>query len=845
VADRNSALASLRNNAVGPMIRRGSRKRGQQWLAWALVADIMAAFLVATEVFAARFKFQAALGSWHIGPLYQPFAIVGWITSHSAQFPDSTKLAFMAGLVTFLAGAGLIAAQRKRLSTRADPDHFLHGSAQWIQRAGLEQAALLHNDGAYVGGWVDPKTGAFEFLRHDGPEHILTIAPTRSGKGIGLVLPTLLSYGSSVVVADLKGELTALTSGHRAAALNNDILVFEPATAGFSARWNPLEEIRMGTEYETADVQNIATLIVDPDGKGLESHWQKTAQALLVGVILHALYRRREGVKRPLFDPEGRPVAKRLTEDKLYKIRLSNVNGVDGAPSEIADRTVLAGEPEPTVGQDGYITPGPSGQVVRLYDVEEVDAGEESGGDPRFRRKMAVKLPVLKTISVDYRFQTVDYPAPAIAPSMNEIDRLLADPNRPVAELWQEMLSFDHFAGREAAGVGPKGRTHGTIAKAARDMMDRPEEEAGSVVSTAKSFLELYRDPIVARNTEVSDFKIEDLMYGQKPVSLYIITQPTDKNRLRPLVRIMLNMMVRILAPKQVFEDGRVVARYNHKLLFMIDEFPSLGKLDIIQESLAFAAGYGLKFYLICQDITQLKSATTGYGPDELVSSNCQVQNFYAPNRVETAEYLSKMCGVTTVVNKNIATSAAKGLFAGKETISTSYSETSRPLMTPDEVMRMPAPKKDGLKIVEAGDMLIYMAGQPMIYGRQILYWESDYFRDAAAMKPATLKRFRRMPWIDQDGARRHSLMGVAEAEALSERLRRDPGGTPAPIGHNARWALPVDIEEETPPIAPEFSNPAEISARGAPSLKTLAGVAALRSAELAQAERASAEHVV
>ena len=55
-------------------------------------------------------------------------------------------------------------------------------------------------------------------------------------------------------------------------------------------QWNPLEEIRLGTEHEVGDVQNLATLIVYPDGRGLETHWQKSGEAILVGLILHALY---------------------------------------------------------------------------------------------------------------------------------------------------------------------------------------------------------------------------------------------------------------------------------------------------------------------------------------------------------------------------------------------------------------------------------------------------------------------------------------------------------------------------------------------------------------------------
>ena len=142
----------------------------------------------------------------------------------------------------------------------------------------------------YVGAWLD-KSGRQHYLRHNGPEHVLCYAPTRSGKGVALIVPTLLSWRESAVITDLKGELWELTAGWRKQHANNRVLRFEPASSSGGAHWNPLEEIRLGSEHEVGDVQNLATLIVDPDGRGLETHWQKSAQALLVGVILHALYK--------------------------------------------------------------------------------------------------------------------------------------------------------------------------------------------------------------------------------------------------------------------------------------------------------------------------------------------------------------------------------------------------------------------------------------------------------------------------------------------------------------------------------------------------------------------------
>jgi type IV secretion system protein VirD4 len=107
----------------------------------------------------------------------------------------------------------------------------------------------------------------------------------------------------------------------------------------------------------------------------------------------------------------------------------------------------------------------------------------------------------------------------------------------------------------------------------------------------------------------------------------------------------------------------------------------------------------------------------------------------YAPNKIETAELLSKMAGTATIVKKSHSYSGS--LFASKANISTSTQETQRPLLTADEVMRLPAATKDAQgNVVEPGDMLIFMAGQTPIYGKQILYFMDPVF-SARAKIPA------------------------------------------------------------------------------------------------------------
>jgi len=157
------------------------------------------------------------------------------------------------------------------------------------------------------------------------------------------------------------------------------------------------------------------------------------------------------------------------------------------------------------------------------------------------------------------------------------------------------------------------------VAEAAQEMLNKSTNECSGVLSTAMSFLALYRDPLVARCTETSDFTIRELRDATPPVSLYLVVPPSDKDRLKPLVRLIINQVARTLTEHLALQDGSPSAPDRHRLLLLIDEFPALGKLEVFQESLAYFAGYGLKAYLITQDLTQLHAA---YGRDQSLVSN-------------------------------------------------------------------------------------------------------------------------------------------------------------------------------------------------------------------------------
>ncbi len=571
-----------------------------------------------TQWIAYRLNYHPALGDRIFG-LYQPFAWFGW-----QRWYETASTTFnIAYLVFVLAlGGGLMTIVIVHgIRTRSAKQHdSLHGTAHWATEDEIRVTGLLppkgkRGQGVYCGGWKHPKTDDLHYLRHNGPEHIAALAPTRSGKGVGLVIPTCLSWPHSMILNDRKGELWNLTAGWRASpeGANNIVMYFNPSDPDFEGcvAFNPLEEIRIGDVSEVGDAQNITTIIVDPDGKGLGDHWSKTAFAFLTGAVLHECYKAQE-----------------------------------------------------------------QGRNATLYDV-----------------LMAI-----------------------------------TDPTRDVVQYYEEMMANKH----DKANLYDYGGAHPLVAAEGRTMLNKPEEERGSVLSTAVSFLSLYRDPIVRHHTRRSDFKIMDLMNAERPVSLYLVSRDEDKDRLRPLLRLILNQIVRVLLrPEIEFEDGRQKPPHKHRLLLMLDEFPSFGKLEIFQEALAFIAGYGIKAYLIMQDIAQLWSA---YGRDETITSNCHVRIAYAPNKIETAEWLSKMSGTKTETKWQITESGKRfGGFA--DGFSRTGQESSRPLITPDEAMRLRAPvKNDRGEITEPGDMLVFVAGHAPIFGTQSLFFLDQTFNDRSKL---------------------------------------------------------------------------------------------------------------
>ena len=512
----------------------------------AVFGIVIAGVWVATQWTAAALGYQLRLGSpwfdFHGKPVYYPWKLFEWWFFFDAYAPQvfdtGGMIAASSGLLA-VAVAIAMSVWRSRQARKVTT----YGSARWADAADIRKAGLTQPAGVFLGQHDG------HYLRHEGPEHVLTFAPTRSGKGVGLVVPTLLSWPASAVIHDIKGENWQITAGWRSRF--SHCLLFNPTDAS-SAAYNPLLEVRRGA-HEVRDVQNIADILVDPEG-ALEkrNHWEKTSHALLVGAILHVLY-----------------------------------------------------------------------------------AGEDK--------------------------------------TLRGVANFLSDPASPFELTLHRMMTTPHL------GDGP----HPVVASAAREVLNKSDNERSGVLSTAMSFLGLYRDPTVAEVTSRCDWRIADLIAAEHPVSLYLVVPPSDISRTKPLIRLILNQIGRRLTESLDGSDG---IERRHKLLLMLDEFPALGRLDFFETALAFMAGYGIRSFLIAQSLNQIDKA---YGQNHSILDNCHVRVTFATNDERTAKRISETLGTATELR-------AQRNYAGHRLapwlghLMVSRQETARPLLTPGEVMQLP-----------------------------------------------------------------------------------------------------------------------------------------------------------
>jgi type IV secretion system protein VirD4 len=512
---------------------------------------------------------------------------------------------------------------RDRTST--DSLMNLHGSATWATREDIEKLGLLDaTDGVYIGGWRDPKTEEIHYLLHSGAEPVLLFAPSRSGKGVSAIIPTLCQWRQSVFVYDLKGENWEKSAGFRH-AIGQRVLKFAPTLPQESCCYNPLSEIRWETDYEVADAQTIANAVIrHGDDDNLYKHFEDAAVDLVSAGIIHLGY-----VYRNLIPPR-----------------------------------------EPTLPD-----------VLAHYSTPGMDFTD-------------VLVEMQKTIHM------------------------------PGGKSEPRLCWFDHN--------GKQTFTHPYVSKAVQRQLNRADREASSIQSSIVTPMTLYDDPIVQKTVSRSDFSVRDLVYGTTPMSLYFKVPQPDRDRLRPLVRLMLQLIFNRLMEQ--LDPNR------HHLLLMIDEFPELRKIPNLASAMSLMAGYKIKPYLITQTLTQIVEE---YGPNESITDNCYIKAAFQTDNLQTCKNLSELSGNMTVEKETVNYSGQRTDFYLKH-IFRSVEQIQRPLITVDEIRRIKPPTKatndPNSRIIAPGDMLIFINGVAPIYGVQSLYFMNEVLLARTKLTPPAFR---------------------------------------------------------------------------------------------------------
>jgi len=236
--------------------------------------------------------------------------------------------------------------------------------------------------------------------------------------------------------------------------------------------------------------------------------------------------------------------------------------------------------------------------------------------------------------------------------------------------------------------------------------LQKADKERSGVISTLNSGLELWANPLIDATTARSDFDMQQLK--KKKMTIFCGVTPDNLQRLEPLLKVFYQQATDFLTRRMPGKDE------PFGVLFMMDEFPSLGEMPQFQVGIAYFRGYRVKLFLIVQDTQQLKGIYEEAGMNSFLS-NSYYRVTFAANNVETANLISQLIGNKTAVQFSHNKPKFFDLNPAARTINTS--EVQRALLLPQEVITLPR-----------DEQIILIESHPPIKTKKIFYYEDRFF---------------------------------------------------------------------------------------------------------------------
>jgi type IV secretion system protein VirD4 len=282
--------------------------------------------------------------------------------------------------------------------------------------------------------------------------------------------------------------------------------------------------------------------------------------------------------------------------------------------------------------------------------------------------------------------------APPELRNLPHVRELLTLPPDPFALVLEDMLASD--------------ACDGLVARAAARLMQKAERERSSVISAAQSHTHFLDSPRMASVLAESTVPLDELR--STPTSVYLVLPPSRLDGYSRWLRLMIACALSATTRRAPTASHAA----SHRVLFLLDEFAHLGRMQPVERGIGLAAGYGVTFWILLQDLAQLRATY----PDRWATflANCEVLQAFGTNDWETAEHLSKLTGEATiqVASENRSRGVSRGQHAQRnEGEATTLAERGRRLMTADEVLRMPGE-----------EALLFMRGQPAVRAQRMDY---------------------------------------------------------------------------------------------------------------------------
>ena len=590
-----------------------------------------------------------AAASWLAGVVFfllskaDPLAAkvgVGTWWSYWQHYQLEPEIAKRLKFSAFLGVIGGVVAPSVALVYMFRESRSLHGEARFATAGEIQRAGLIGKPGIIVG-----KRGN-KFLTFGGLQFVLLAAPTRSGKGVGIVVPNLLEWPDSVVVLDVKQENFKITSKYRAAH-GQEVYLFNPfADDGVTHRQNPLAYISDDPRKRVTEILGIGRSLYP--GEGRDAFFDDAARNLFLGLCLYLC---------------ETPALPRTLGELL---RQSSGKGLP--VKDYLNGLVLARNYRPRT-------------TLTLIDIGKQPAKvialvEEMGGmDPVLFPDMP-GLPRVQAVE-GCNESTATVPiSPPLTPELAEAFLLRLQGAGAVVDPVSQYVRMTQWDGEGLPMLSDE------CVDALNRFTTTSDNTLASIMATFNTPLTLWASPIVDAATSCNDFDLRDVR--KKRMTIYLGIPANKLGDAELLLNIFFNQLVNLNTDHVLHSKPEL----KHVCLLLMDEFTAPGRIFAIDKANAFIAGYGLRLLTIIQSPGQLEAEPRkGYGREgaRTLITNHALQILFTPRVQQDAREYSDMLGHYTFRAKG----TSRQLGDGKGGHSVSISDQKRPLMFPQELMAM------------------------------------------------------------------------------------------------------------------------------------------------------------